>query len=204
MAKETLYRKGVDGTEPLYPLTTSDQVLVGEITLDAKLALLLAIASVVNNLTTGGTAVPLSAEQGKIIKGMIDDLTLADIATSTAGVDAQEAMDAKQGRLTLLWTNASPGSSFAAQTVSLDLTAYDFVVIFLSTSTSTAGQARMADNGRTVKGYGGYLGTAFKSDNYTRDILGVSDSGVTFAGGYINATTGDQYAIPRYIYGGNF
>jgi hypothetical protein len=40
----------------------------------AALDLKLNITSVVNNLTAGGTAVPLSAEQGKVLKGLIDTI----------------------------------------------------------------------------------------------------------------------------------
>lgn len=38
---------------------------------------------------------------------------------------------------TLLWTNASPTSAFAAQTISIDLSAYDFVMVVYQHWTSS-------------------------------------------------------------------
>ena len=43
----------------------------------------------------------------------------------------QQAKDniAAMGKWVLLWTNASPSSSFAAQTISIDLSGYDFIAV---------------------------------------------------------------------------
>ena len=49
-----------------------------------------------------------------------------------------DACLADMGGMELLWTNASPTSEFAPQTVSLNLSAYKFVVIIFKRSTTSS------------------------------------------------------------------
>jgi hypothetical protein len=56
------------------------------------------ISAIVNNLTTGGAVVPLSAEQGKVLKNLVDtsvNIVVEDNLTSTSTTDA---LSANQGR----------------------------------------------------------------------------------------------------------
>lgn len=135
------------------------------------------------------------------------DLLLSMIGTSTAGLDAQEAMDAKQERLTLLWTNSTPSSAFAAQTLSIDLTDYDYVHVFAYSDT---GSTRLQDAGITVKDAGtgmlrvGPGSASVQSPIYARSISAISNSGIEFSSGYSNATAGTSYLIPARIYGGKW
>lgn len=48
---------------------------------------------------------------------------------ATNAADARAALGITGGSPVLLWTNASPASAFAEQTVQLDLSAYSFVMI---------------------------------------------------------------------------
>jgi hypothetical protein len=57
------------------------------------LNLKLNIASVVNNLTAGGTTVPLSAEQGKVLKGLIDSINTLLTSDDTTLDELQEIVD---------------------------------------------------------------------------------------------------------------
>lgn len=102
---------------------------------------------------------------------------------------------------TLLWTNADPGSNFAAQTVSLGLSAYQFIAIVTQFSTShdyeSVNMVRVG--GKSA------LDTAnlFSTQYTAKRSAEVTSSGVTFSTGYRNTTgtTGTNYCIPVAIYG---
>ena len=53
-------------------------------------------ADVINDLTTGGTAVPLSAEQGKNLED--NKVNTADIIDNTTSTDADKPLSANQGK----------------------------------------------------------------------------------------------------------
>ena len=57
------------------------------------------ITDIVNDLITGGTTVPLSAEQGKVLKGLIDssvNIIVEDVLTSSSTINA---LSANQGKV---------------------------------------------------------------------------------------------------------
>lgn len=103
--------------------------------------------------------------------------------------------------LTKLWTNSAPTAAFAAQTVQLDLSNYDAVLIAVRA-------------GRTDGQY--WSGYCFKDDNSvfasiaskinaSTDVHSrgakMTNSGVEFSTGYKGSTSGTNYAIPIYIFG---
>ncbi len=102
--------------------------------------------------------------------------------------------------MVLLWTNPSPTSTFAPQTIPLDLSKYSAVLI-----------ACRLDNSTTP--YGGnylcFIGEITYMTLYVRPVnsiysryLTVSTSGITFAEGYTTATNLNNNAmVPNRIYG---
>lgn len=108
---------------------------------------------------------------------------------------------------TLLWTNPSPTSNFAAQTLSLDLTEYAYLLFKVKNSLTT---------GYTDEAY-----CACQKDNSKRSAFSVvgagapkiihsryfdtTDNSITFSAGYHSSTssgtTDNRYAIPLEIYG---
>lgn len=99
----------------------------------------------------------------------------------------------------LLWTNASPTSNFAKQTISLNLNNYKMVYIVIRRSTSNNNLhnsliVKKGESGFIFCYLGGY-GLLY------REIEGVSNSGVNFGVGVMNGNTDNQYGIPIYIYG---
>lgn len=107
-------------------------------------------------------------------------------------------------RWELLWENASPTSAFAAQTISLNLSGYDFILvrgmyynylpsadmswhIFKVGETYTQAMACMRGDG----------------SEFSRRLVTVATTGVTFTNGGINVSgvSGDRVAIPEEIYG---
>lgn len=125
-------------------------------------------------------------------------------ATGTVVLDAD---DVGAVGLDLLWTNASPTSSFAAQTITIDLSSYDLVLIeFVANATASVGSALYScftgilevGTFGTIISFILYNGSFF---NYFRKAT-VSTSGVTFEGGYAtNNQANDAFAVPLKIYG---
>lgn len=99
----------------------------------------------------------------------------------------------------LLWTNASPTSNFDKQTISLNLSNYQmvYIVIRRSTENNNLHNSLIVKKGESgfVFAYLGGLGLLY------REIESVSNSGVNFGVGVMNATTDNKYGIPIYIYG---
>lgn len=111
---------------------------------------------------------------------------------------------------TLLWSNASPTSSFAAQTVSLDLSEYGYIDIECRHTTSKDEYVVV----RIPKGqsYYNYFvseldDTSSYNPHFRSRKITTSDSGVTFGGGYNKsagatyAQTGNNMCVPIRIYG---
>ena len=97
-----------------------------------------------------------------------------------------------------LWTNDAPSSAFAAQTVELDLTTYDAVLITFAQGTRFGSLIALKDGNN----YFVTIGIDSTANNYYyKRAAAVDSSGVTFSTGYQNTTTGTSYAIPQKIYG---
>jgi hypothetical protein len=67
------------------------------------------ISTIVNDLTTGGTTVPLSAEQGKVLKNLVATSVTIAVENSLTSTSTTNALSANQGRLLngLVDTNAT-------------------------------------------------------------------------------------------------
>lgn len=98
-----------------------------------------------------------------------------------------------------LWQNSSPTSAFAAQTVQVDLSKYDGILLFfLATTTDTNRMSSMI----CLKGYKSVFSdvvvgaTAIRSRTAT-----VSNTGVEFSTGYNNTSSNTSSAIPYKFYG---
>lgn len=103
---------------------------------------------------------------------------------------------------TLLWQNASPGSSFAAQTISLDLSNYQFVYITFGRSDAAAENiAQVMLKGNTYRNTYAILSG---SRTYVRSrVCTPNDTGIVFEAGIEESSgaTHNEYFIPRKIFG---
>lgn len=105
----------------------------------------------------------------------------------------------------LLWENSDPTATFAAQTISLDLTDYVGVIIEYNEDNS----AHQTITGRLyckkTDNYDRYVGAGFVADGnaiYARNVVNVDNSGVEFGSAYNNGTINSQTThIPVRIYG---
>ena len=179
------------------------------------------IASIINALTSDDTTVPLSAAQGKALKALIDDLStnlidqintlstaavkhnVAQSLTSTQKSQARTNIGAWEPP-TLLWTNASPGSTFAAQSIGGAWSAYTSFIVEYSVHIAQVGHRCTVLIPKGVEmSPSHYLG-AFAS-NYWRYIV-INDGGVYFYDGYYRAdggaaTVDNMKMIPYKIWG---
>lgn len=129
--------------------------------------------------------------------------TIGDKPGGAAGGSGGGAKIAK------LWTNPAPASTFAAQTVALDLSGYDAIEVVFKASTSSDTSVKWLAN------KDGMAYNAFNFSNITtssvmtmeRRSITATDAGVAFSANThktLNATTGstsNTYLIPYEIYG---
>lgn len=106
--------------------------------------------------------------------------------------------------MTLIWTNTDPSSSFAAQTVAVDLAGYDAVAIRTLFSTSSQQPLPLGfyicDNTLTC-----YIPlTARTTNNNGGRLFTFEDDGMAFQAGYYSGSSNNAYAIPYQIYGVKF
>ena len=104
----------------------------------------------------------------------------------------------------LLWTNPSPTSAFAAQTISLDLSNYDAVDVEFRHWTDK--DCRVTTRNYLNEGEGVGIGTstdAASSGNFRRGFKMYTD-GVQFWGGVSNTSVDNNSTIPVRIWGIKF
>lgn len=110
------------------------------------------------------------------------------------------------GSMTLLWTNSSPTSAFAAQTISIDLSGYTSIMTVFAYATTINGsrgtQTQLVDDAK----YAFDAPNESESGLWCRRDVTAAATGVVFGGGgYFSADAGftanNIYAIPLYIYG---
>lgn len=104
----------------------------------------------------------------------------------------------------LLWTNTNIHAAFPAQTISLNLSDYDAVLIKMTLNNTSQYESTTSEGtsicfkGRASASYNGIINN--QTFNMER-LAVVSNSGIEFSTGYANMGTGDQYAVPLQIWG---
>ena len=107
------------------------------------------------------------------------------------------------GSWTLLWTNSAPSSTFAAQTVPLDLSAYSVIAIACKQQDSTAIDMAIPCFGFVGNILQCCIPNIGSTQYFYKRTATIASTGVTFSTGYrnTNGTTGTNYCIPVAIYG---
>ena len=127
--------------------------------------------------------------------------TVASAVTTANGKSVEEALADNTGSVfELLWTNPSPTSNFAAQTISLDLSSYTFIGVYYEFQPND-GYGRLFFGIKDIKTHC----TLNQNTRVVRHFM-ATDTGVAFEVGkaaWYNASLADSnaYMIPRYIYG---
>lgn len=150
-----------------------------------------------------------------------DPTTKIWLDTDEPGMSAVSSVNGKTGTvvldlddigfMTLLWTNASPTSNFAAQTVSLDLSGYD--AVFVVSNLMTTGENNtgvFVKKGLATETNIVMYGAIVAASAMTVQIRGVTatDTGVVFSDAKLKAATStsagsteNSRCIPLYIFG---
>lgn len=147
-------------------------------------------------------AVNNAADANKII----DNLETIKANTQSgyiAGALAVKELSSNLGAK-LLWTNPNPGSKFSGQTIPLDLTNYDGVIIEFNVANSvnsllTRAYIKKSDGSQYLSVGGLYNQSNAKSRGRT---VSVSNTGIVLGNGYTDATDNGA-CIPIKIYGTN-
>lgn len=101
---------------------------------------------------------------------------------------------------TLLWTNSSPTSNFAAQTITLNenLSGYDFYEILFRQGTTTA---RIMTTGKIPVGYGTILQWNTSNNFWRPTDEVVSGTTITFEANRMGNNEDNSFTIPMYVIG---
>lgn len=125
---------------------------------------------------------------------------LASQITYKNGKSVESALNElyEKNNFDLLWTNDNPTTNFAAQTLSLDLSNYNYVIVVTRTSTSEDYKNRAS----TIIPIGGtvYTGVGVSEDRAMR-YAKASSSGIEFSDAHYGLQDNNTYAIPYKIYG---
>lgn len=158
------------------------------------------------------TGVPATGETGAT-----PNLTIGTVETGAAGSSAEASITgtAEDPVLNLkiprgnagvsggiqiesVWDNPAPTSNFAAQTVEVDLTDYDAVLIKSRNTTSGefSNNLCMKDEATTLFG-----ANAASTEYRYKRVATVNDSGVAFGNGFRGTASSAGYLIPQKIFG---
>ena len=104
------------------------------------------------------------------------------------------------GTAVLLWTNPNPTSGFATRTISVDLSNYNYAIIYAITNTGAAAVSDITKepNHNCIFPVGKSATLYDPTGSYYRSIV-ISTSGVLF--GNNNGTYETSFCLPQYIYG---
>ena len=109
------------------------------------------------------------------------------------------------GATTLLWTNPSPTSDFASQTISLDLKDYTFVAIELIFSKSTYSSGERGIVILPKLNITSYAYALIKSGSNLsavgRQVTSITDTSISFGTSLWNGETSADRGIPTRIWG---
>jgi hypothetical protein len=166
--------------------------------------------------TTNNTGAVISAGAYFYLNGVLHRAkTQIDVnATFTPGTNCElvpkGGLNAIQGKMHLVWTNTGASVSFAGQTLSLDLSQYDLVLIehLPNRSLVSAKQTYVCRIGNGTDNIQSmYLPSGATTPSLYQRTISVTTSGITFGDGFSKPTTAtarttDNNAIhPRTIYG---
>lgn len=151
---------------------------------------------------TDGNTYDFQVYNGADGQGSPGSQTPTHLGTGSAGSAAAYAReDHVHPGFVELWTNPNPTSNFAAQTVALDLSAWNVIAVITKFNATSASETiHMIRVGYQCVTNAVNIG----SNAYVaKRTATVSTSGVTFAQGYRNTTgtSGTEYCVPVAIYG---
>lgn len=153
-------------------------------------------------ISTGSVA-SVNEKTGDVVLSATD-VGAVPITRKVNGLELNEDITIPTGvTMELLWENASPTSEFAAQTISVDTSGYEFFLIRYRISTGSAIRADfLISKDGTYRTFiaGGSSANGGIAYNIARDIT-ITDSSIAFTVGSANAIDAAAVVIPIKIYG---
>lgn len=158
----------------------------------------------INNINVNGTTYNIVDDEAMRLASNPTNNNILVTNANGQAVDSGVSISGVGGSgmsMDLLWTNSSPTTAFASQTVSLDLNNYEYVYIV---ARATTGEAYYSS---FIVKVGAAEQLLCVATTYLRKRnASVTTSGVTFDGGYnqasVNSWDGNtSSAIPYQIYG---
>lgn len=105
---------------------------------------------------------------------------------------------------TLLWSNPNPNSSFAAQTIPIDLTGYDYILVTSKGKINSTSETFIKVLCKIGDGGNNFLPSPIQDANYGGYLRGITDitsNGLTFHDCYNRASIDNNGSIPYQIFG---
>ena len=136
-------------------------------------------------------------------------MSVVSSVNGKTGTVVLDADDVGAMSVTLLWTNSSPTSNFAEQTIEVDATAYDlYLIVFWRSNTDSSNRICSVI---MPKGYGSLVQNIDASRFVYRTVtVSTNPVGFNFASGFkintyaaTSAATDNSFMIPIFIYGIN-
>ena len=158
------------------------------------------------NLIYVGTSAPSNPKVQLWFDTDEEGVSVVNSVNNKSGTVVLDADDVgAMSKWELLWTNASPASSFAAQTISIDLSNYNMILVQISTISNTPTDnvygfitylASINDGNPIIMVYGSSGTNRLGTRKFT-----TSTTGVSFQDNIWNNATTNAYGVPYKIYG---
>lgn len=157
------------------------------------------VQDALDNIVHVGTSAPSDPSVKIWLDTDEPGMSVVSSVNGATGTVVLDALDVGAAEWDLLWTNASPLSSFASQTISLDLSEYSQVIVYAYFSTSWV---YIASTILCEVGDKAYLSdVALDGTRYGRTFEATT-SGIIFANSNSSTTSPDNNSIiPHTIYG---
>lgn len=155
-----------------------------------------AINGITSDLTCEDESIAVSA---KAVNDSLGGFSFQTVdGKKQVSTDGGETWSNFSGGAELLWTNPSPTSAFPAQTLSIDLSGYESVIIVCNPQTESTDRT----NNLVSKGTSCYLSATLTGSpwGFYRNVT-VSETQITFENGHGNNGTSGTYCYPLEIYG---
>lgn len=148
-------------------------------------------------LTQAGKAADAKATGDELNQLKSDKLDKTATASDSVKLGGKEPEYYKTG-LSLLWSNPSPSSTFAAQSIVLSDAVENYTFLIIECGRSTTNLSKIA--GIFVVGYANKQYLVF-DEHWYRYVMGINGTNATFRDSYDDSSSDNNRIIPTRIYG---
>lgn len=140
----------------------------------------------------------IGAADAATVSSLKDDkLDKTATASDSVKLGGKEPEYYKTG-LSLLWSNPSPSSTFAAQSIVLSAAVENYTFLIIECGRSTTNLSKIA--GIFVVGYANKQYLVF-DENWYRYVMGINGTNANFGDSYSDSSSDNNRIVPTHIYG---